>query len=112
LDEAAAIYRQTILSWQEQGHQAAVAHQLECFAYIAIMRERFEYAAQLLGAAQFARERTNSPSTEQQEKTEQEQAMRQLKVEIGANELDRSIEKGKLMSLDEAVIFALAQDLD
>jgi len=112
LDEATSIYRLTILSWQEQGHQAAVAHQLECFAYIAIMRERFEYAAQLLGAAQIVRERTNSPSTEQQEKTEKEQAMRQLKVEIGANELDRLLEKGKLMSLDEAVIFALEQDLD
>ncbi|MGW8144440.1 MAG: hypothetical protein ACWGN2_08590, partial [Anaerolineales bacterium] len=110
LDEASAIYRQTILSWQEQGHQAAVAHQLECFAYIDIMRERFEYAAQLLGAAHIARERTNSPSTEQQEITEKEQAMRQLKAEIGAKELDRLIEKGEMMSLDEAVAFALEQD--
>jgi predicted ATPase/class 3 adenylate cyclase len=112
LDEASAIYHQTILSWQEQGHQAAVAHQLECFAYIAIMRERFEYAAQLLGAAQIARERTNSPSTEQQEITEKEQAMRQLRVEIGEKELDRLIEKGGKMSLDEAVAFALGEDQD
>jgi tetratricopeptide (TPR) repeat protein len=110
LDEAMAIYRQTILSWQEQGHQAAVAHQLECFAYIAIMRQRYEYAAQLLGAAQIARERTNSPSTEQQEITEKEQAMRQLEVEIGTNELDRLIKKGGLMSLDEAVAYALEEE--
>ncbi len=110
LDEAMAIYRQTILSWQEQGHQAAVAHQLECFAYIAIERGRFEYAAQLLGAAQIARERTNSPSTEQQEISEKEQAVSELKAEIGKNELDRLIEMGKLMSLDEAVAFALEQD--
>jgi hypothetical protein len=109
-DEAMAIYRQTILSWQEQGHQAAVAHQLECFAYIAIMRERFAYAAQLLGAAQIARERINSPSTEQQEITEKEEAMRQLGLEIGTSELDRLIKKGELMSLDEAVAFALEGD--
>jgi predicted ATPase/class 3 adenylate cyclase len=110
MEEALAIYRQTILSWQEQGHQAAVAHQLECFAYIAIMRESFAYAAQLLGAAQIARERTNSPSTEPQEIAEKEQAIRQLEVEIGKGELDRLINKGQLMSLDEAVAFTLEED--
>lgn len=56
LGEAAAVYRQTILAWQEQGHRAAVAHQLECFAYIAIDQGKFAYAAQLLGAAQIGRQ--------------------------------------------------------
>ena len=111
LDEATGIYRQTILSWQEQGHQAAVAHQLECFAYLAILRERFADAAQLLGAAQIARERTKSPSSEQQEIDEQQQAMGQLEAELGANELDRLFKKGKSMSLDEVVVFALGEDL-
>jgi len=110
LDEAKAIYRQTILSWQEQGHQAAVAHQLECFAYIALIRGKFAYAAQLLGAAQIARQRINSPSTEQVEIAEKEQAMKKLEVEIGKNELDRLLTKGELMSLDEAVAFALEDD--
>jgi predicted ATPase/class 3 adenylate cyclase len=110
LDKAMAIYRQTILSWQEQGHQAAVAHQLECFAYLAIERGRFARAAQLLGAAQIARQRLNSPSTEEEEITEKERALRQLDIEIGINELDRLIEKGEMMSLDEAVTFALQQD--
>ena len=36
LNKAMALYRQTILAWQEQGHQSAVAHQLECLAYIDI----------------------------------------------------------------------------
>lgn len=108
-DESAAIYRQTILSWQEQGHQAAVAHQLECFAYVAIVGDEFESAAQLLGAAQIARERFNSLSTDQQEITERENAMNRLGVELGANELDRLIKKGGLMSLDEAVAFALKE---
>lgn len=107
LDEAAAIYRQTILSWQEQGHRAAVAHQLECFAYLAITREKFELAAQLLGAAQIARERANSPSTDQQEIAEREEAMRKLNEEIEADELEGMVYKGKMLSLDEAVDFAL-----
>jgi hypothetical protein len=110
LDEAELIYRQTILSWQEQGHQAAVTHQLECFAYLAIPKGKFAYAAQLLGAAQAARERYNLPSTEQQEIAEVEQAMRQLEEGIGYAELDRVIKMGELMSLDEAVTFALEGD--
>ena len=110
LDEAEAIYRQTILSWQEQGHQAAVAHQLECFAYIAIRSKRFAYAAQLLGAAQIERERMNSPSTDPQELIDKDQAMRQLEGEIGTKELERLIRNGKQLSLDEAVVFALEQD--
>jgi hypothetical protein len=106
------IYRQTILSWQEQGHQAAVAHQLECFAYLAIRRENYEFAAQLLGAAEKARERTNSPSTDLQEIAEKEQALRQFEVAIGMHALDRLIQKGRFMSLDEAVVFALAENQD
>jgi predicted ATPase/class 3 adenylate cyclase len=109
LEEALSIYCQTILSWQEQGHQAALAHQLECFAYIAIPRERLVYASQLLGAAQMARERINSPSTDQAEIAEKEQALRDLELEIGNPELERLINKGKSMSLDEAVAFALEE---
>jgi predicted ATPase/class 3 adenylate cyclase len=109
LDEAMAFYRQTILSWQEQGHQAAVAHQLECFAYIAIRKMDFEAAAKLLGAAQIARERLNSPSTDPQEIAERDQAIRQLEMGIGENELTRLLSMGELLSLDEAVTFALNQ---
>jgi predicted ATPase/class 3 adenylate cyclase len=110
LDEAAAVYRQTILSWQEQGHQAAVAHQLECFAYLAMAREDYGDAAQMLGAAQIAREQTNSPSTDQQEIEERERAMGRLEEATGADELAHLIRKGGRMSLDEAVAFALQKD--
>lgn len=110
LDEALAIYRRTILSWQEQGHQAAVAHQLECIAYIAITREKFDYAAQLLGAAQIARQRLNLPSTEQQEINDKEQAFRELELKTEKNELDRLMYMGELMNLDEAVAFALEEE--
>jgi tetratricopeptide (TPR) repeat protein len=78
LDEALAVYRQTILAWQEQGHQSAVAHQLECFAYIAIAGGRVERAAYLLGAAEQARERLNAHSTDLKEIDELAQAMSQL----------------------------------
>ena len=108
-DEAVNVYRQTIRSWQEQGHQSAVAHQLECFAYIAITRQEYENAARLLGAAQMARQRLNSPSTDQEEITEKEGALKRLDAEIGAHELERLLNQGELLSLDEAVEFALKE---
>jgi hypothetical protein len=36
LTRALSYYRQSILLWQDFGHRAAVAHQLECFALIAL----------------------------------------------------------------------------
>jgi tetratricopeptide (TPR) repeat protein len=105
--EAEAFYRQTILSWQEQGHQTAVAHQIECFAYMAIDDGSYSRAARLLGAAGAARTRLNEPSTNPQEIDEHERAMEQLAVAMGEAELDKVLASGALMSLDEAVIFAL-----
>jgi predicted ATPase/class 3 adenylate cyclase len=109
LSEALALYRQTILAWQEQGHQSAVAHQLECFAYIDIAEQQYEHAAQLLGAAQNARERLNARSTDLGEIEDLKRAMSQLESEMGASELERTLNQGELMSLDEAVAFALAE---
>lgn len=37
---AAAIYRQTIVGFQEIGNRAAVAHQLECFGMLAAVQGR------------------------------------------------------------------------
>lgn len=107
LDEAADLYRQTILSWQEQGHRSAVTHQLECFAYLAIVEQQYDHAALLLGAAQEARERLNAHSTDPQEIAEFQQAMRQLELGVGTSERDRMFSQGQLMNLDEAVVCAL-----
>lgn len=109
-EEALALYRQTILAWQEQGHQSAVAHQIECFAYIAITKQQYHRAAQLLGAARKTRERLNSPSTDLQEIDDLRQAMNVLKENMGAVELNRMIDKGERMSLDVAVAFVLAEE--
>jgi predicted ATPase len=108
-DEALALYRQTILAWQEQGHQAAVAHQLECFAYIAIEYRRFEQAAKLLGAAHQARRRHNAYSTDLQEVNDLDLAMAQLVAKLGTDKRNRLTREGESMSLDEAVSFALQE---
>jgi predicted ATPase len=107
LDEAFNLYRQTIISWQEQGHLPAVTHQLECFAFISIAREQYEHAAHLIGAARQIRIRLNAFSTEAQEIAELEQAMESLADVLGEPMRDQELAEGAKMSLDTAVIFAL-----
>ena len=58
-DKAASMYRETILEWKRLGHRAAVANQLECFAFIAKAHEQPERAIKLLGAAEGLREIIN-----------------------------------------------------
>ncbi len=50
--QAESMYKETIKEWQRIGHRAAVAHQLECFALLAHLREDDRRAATLYGAAE------------------------------------------------------------
>lgn len=109
LEEALPLYRETILNWQELGNLAAVAHQLESFAYMGMARGDSEYAARLLGRAQAHRERFNAPSIDPLEVAEMEEAMTQLAEAMGAEERDRVMAEGAKMSMDEAVTLALGR---
>jgi predicted ATPase len=105
--EAETYYRQSIVAWQELGHLPAVAHQVECFAYIALAGDQYERSARLLGAAGKAREEMNSLSTAKYEIDELEQAMERLAEAMGVEERERVVAAGRLMSLDDAVTLAL-----
>src|SRR5262249_15440261 len=50
--QAKPLYRETIQEWQQLGHRAAIAHQLECFAFLAKAQEEAERVAKLFGAAE------------------------------------------------------------
>jgi len=106
---AKQIYRQTIISWQELGNVPAVAHQLECFAYLSIGVEDYQRAAQLIGAASVIRERLNAPIENPMEMADMRHAMAQLNRAVSEDEQDRWITEGKRMSLDEAVSLALSE---
>lgn len=43
--------RESILAFRDAGQLGAVAHQLECFGFIAIAQEKYERALQLFAAA-------------------------------------------------------------
>jgi len=109
LTEAEAYYRRNILGWQERGQLPAVAHQLECFAFLAIAHGQPAHAARLLGAATAARERLLAFSTKPVEVAERAQALEQLAAAMGAAERDLVMAEGQLITLDDAVLLALGE---
>jgi predicted ATPase/class 3 adenylate cyclase len=110
LEEAEAHYRRSIVGWQELGHLSAVAHQVECFAYIALERGQYQHAATLLGAAENARQQLNALSKAQNEIDELRQAMERLAEAVGVGQRDSWLAWGRQMSLDDAVLAALDQN--
>jgi predicted ATPase/class 3 adenylate cyclase len=109
LSKAESAYRETILAWQEQAHFPAVAHQLECFGYIALAQEEYGRAARLLGAAGEARRRLDALSVDPREITELEKAVSKLAETMEVAERDQGMTEGAKMTLDEAVLLALRQ---
>jgi tetratricopeptide (TPR) repeat protein len=105
-DQALLLYRETILYFQDMGHEPAVANQLECFAYIAVAQQEPEKAGLLLGAAQAIRERTNNPLHLPWETADYEQAMERLGEMLGITGRDAAVAEGRSMTLDKAVSFA------
>ncbi len=110
LAEAEVYYRRSIVGWQEQGHRSAVAHQLECFAFIAIGKGQYERAARLLGTAKETRQQLNALSEDPQEIDELAQAMEQLAEAMGEGQRDQAMAEGRLISLDDAVRIALNEN--
>jgi predicted ATPase/class 3 adenylate cyclase len=105
-EQALPLYRETILYFRDRGHEPAVANQLECFAYIAIVQKEPEKAGRLLGAAQAIRERTNNPIHLPWETADYEQAMQQLAKIMGDSGRDTALDEGRSMTLEKAVSFA------
>jgi len=101
------IYRKTIYSWQELGNFPAVAHQVECFAFLAVSTGNYQRGAILIGAARATREQLNAQTENPLEITDMKQAITQLTEAIGDEERDRLMAEGAKMSLDEAVLLAL-----
>jgi len=109
LDKAAYYYKITIRLWKDRGHPAAIAHQLECFGFIALAHEDAVRAAKLLSVAEKTRKSINSVRTPP-EQLEFEEAVSQLKTGMDAAEFDKAWNEGASLTLDEAVEFALEED--
>lgn len=103
LDEAEALYQETLPSWLEHGRRAAAAHELECLGLIAAAQGRVARAARLLGAAEVQRETLNSPMTFY-ERVEYDAVVGAL---LAAPEAAAAWAEGRRMTMDEAVALAV-----
>ena len=108
IDEALEIYREVLPQWKDLGHRAAVAHELECIAFILIRKEEPESAGLLLSAAEALRKviDTNMTSPEQIEYKKEIASLREM---LGIEQFNKMWEKGTKLSMDEAIELALGE---
>ncbi len=105
--ESHAGYRKTILIWQKLGHRAAVAHQLECFGFLAITQSNFTHAARLYGAAEALRAKINI-SMNPTEKVEYQKEVEKVTAGINNEKLfDSAWADGRSMTMEQAIELAL-----
>ena len=100
--QAISMYRETILEWQRLGHRAAIAHQLECFAFIAKAQEQPERAAKLFGAAEALREKINIAMMPQ-ERIEYEREVTDLRAGMDESVFNSAWAQGRAMTMEEAI---------
>jgi predicted ATPase/class 3 adenylate cyclase len=105
---AKEIYRQTILSWKDMGHRAAIANQLECFAFIARVEEDSQRAVLLLGAAEALREEVDSIMTDF-EQVEYDREVSLLREQVGERAFEKWWVEGRNITMDEAIELAVEE---
>jgi hypothetical protein len=107
--EALSLYRETLPDWQKIGHRGAVAHQLECMAYIAKAREQGERAVKLISAAQALRAASSSLRTPQEQK-EYEREVEGLRAGMDEKTFDVLWAEGQSMDMDQAIDLAMSEN--
>jgi tetratricopeptide (TPR) repeat protein len=108
--QAKEIYKQTIVNWQEFGMRAAIAHQLECFGFLAIQAEEPQMAVRLFSAAETVRDKVQSPMTEQ-ERVEYDSHITQLHTMLVESELNALWAEGKSLTMEQANQLALSENI-
>jgi len=106
MEEAKDLYTQSLTSFQDQGHRPAIAHELECFAFIAISEHEPRRAAKLLGAAEALRERIGSPMQDL-EQIEYDKAVVQARSSMKEPEFSTLWAEGRALSMEQAIKYAL-----
>jgi len=108
-EEALTIYRETILTYKDLGHRGAIAHQLECFAFIAMAQEQGERTVRLLGAAEALREVSDSRMTPQ-ERIEYDKKVAGLREGMDEEMFTSLWAEGHAMTIEQAIAYALRGD--
>jgi non-specific serine/threonine protein kinase len=106
LDEPLGIYKDLLPKWKDLGHRAAVAHELECIAYILIRKGEPERAVILLSAAQEIRGMIDTPRTSAEE-VEYENEIAAVREMLGEDTVAKKWNEGRSMTMEQAIQFAL-----
>jgi predicted ATPase/class 3 adenylate cyclase len=109
LDEAMAMYHETIGGWVHLGQKGAVANQLENIAYVEIERGDFDRATCLLGAAAAIREASGSQMAYDEE-PELAGYLDRLRGATDADEFEATWNAGRALPQADAVALALAEE--
>jgi tetratricopeptide (TPR) repeat protein len=107
-EEALGLYRETLRDWQKIGHRGAVAHQLECFAFIAKAQEQGERAVKLIGSAEALRETSHSPMTPQ-ERVEYDNEVASMRAGMDEKTFLSLWAEGRAMTMQQAIEYALEE---
>ncbi|HZM20272.1 MAG TPA: adenylate/guanylate cyclase domain-containing protein [Anaerolineales bacterium] len=105
--QARLIYRETIKGWQDLGNRAAIAHQLECFGFLAVAEEEPQAAVKLFGAAEALRDKIQAPMTDY-ERVEYDQAGAHVRSLLPEPEFSSLWVEGQSMTMEQAIEFALS----
>ena len=109
--EALALYRETLPDWQKMGHRGAVAHQLECLAFIARAQGQEKRAVRLLSAAEALRAASKALRTPQ-EQIEYEQELTGLRAGTDEKSFDVLWAEGQSMNMEQAIDLAMGDTED
>jgi tetratricopeptide (TPR) repeat protein len=104
--QAKSLYRDTIREWQNIGHRAAIAHELECFAFIAKAQEEEERAARLFGAAAILREHINIPMNPS-ERMEYDREVNDLRANMEEAAFTKAWAEGRDLTMEQAIEYTL-----
>jgi hypothetical protein len=108
LEEPLAIYRDLLPKWKDLGHRAAVAHELECIAYILSKKAQPQRAVTILGAADSLRKLIDSLATPV-ELSEYEKELFAMRAKMDEVEFKRAWEAGQRLSMEEAIELAVQE---
>ncbi len=102
-------YRETILAFRGIGQTGAVAHQLECFGFIAHAQDEYERALQLFAAAEALRAKANTPMTPD-EQTYFDEQLSALHEQVDSMLYESAWSKGHALTMDQAIELAVEID--
>lgn len=107
--EALELYCETILAFRDFGQRGAVAHQLECFAFIAIAQNEYDRALRLLGAAETWRELGSTTMTPDEQIEYQEQ-VEVVREQMASELFTKTWAEGRALTMEQAIQYATEAD--